>query len=246
MTTKLPEPFWRGESSTVYWADSADIVPALPDRCVQVLITDPPYGIEWQSNRRTEQFAVLAGDGNAPEDREAIRTVLAASLRTLAQHRHIYVFGPTDVLEGLKVSDVVSLIWDKTTMGSGDLTAPWGPSHEAIAFTTNKYSHAGKAGKPVLPTRLRKSTILSYPRPTGRNVRHPSEKPVPLLRELLESSSRQGETVLDPFAGSGSTGVAAILTGRKAILVEKDLDYCRMIAGRLAAAEATMTDMRRL
>jgi site-specific DNA-methyltransferase (adenine-specific) len=243
---KLPAPFFQSDHATLYWADAADIVPNLPSRSCDLLLTDPPYGQDWQSNRRAVPLDRLFGDGDTPAERDAIRQVLAASLRTLGQHRHVYVFGPTDVLEGLKVADVVQLVWDKCLMGSGNLTAPWGPSHELIAFTVSKHDHAGKAGRSVLPTRLRKSTILSYPRPTGGNVRHPAEKPVALLRELLESSSRQGEVVLDPYAGSGSTGVAAILTGRSAVLVERDHAYCEMIADRLAAAEAAMADQVRL
>jgi site-specific DNA-methyltransferase (adenine-specific) len=243
---KLPAPFFQSDHATLYWADAADIVPNLPRRSCDLLLTDPPYGKEWESNRRAVPFGQLFGDGASDDERAAIRSVLGSALATLGQHRHVYVFGPTDVLDGLKVADVVQLVWDKTLMGSGDIRSPWGPSHELIAFTVSKHDHAGKAGRSVLPTRLRKSTILSYPRPTGGNVRHPAEKPVPLLRELLESSSRQGETVLDPYAGSGSTGVAAILTGRNAVLVEQDLGYCRMIAGRLEAAEAAAAGMSKL
>ena len=82
---------------------------------------------------------------------------------------------------------------------------------------------------------MRRGTVLRYPNTRGRGAtRHPTEKPVALLRELIESSSRFGETVLDPFIGSGSTLVAAALEGRKAIGIEIEERYCEIAANRLA------------
>jgi site-specific DNA-methyltransferase (adenine-specific) len=66
-------------------------------------------------------------------------------------------------------------------------------------------------------------------------VRHPNEKPVLLLRQLVESSSVIGETVLDPFAGSGSRLLAAVREGRKAIGVEISEQYCEMAARDLVS-----------
>lgn len=229
---------------TVYHGRAEDTLPLLRTETVDLVVTDPPYGVEWQSNRRAESFDPIAND--SATDRDVIRRILTECIRVVGQHRHLYVFGPNDVLSGQKVSDVVELIWDKGTMGSGDVTSCWGPQHEPINFTVSKHRHAGKAGKPVLPTRLRKGSILRYNRPTGRTVRHPSEKPVPLMRELIESSSRQGETVLDCFAGSGSTGVAAILTGRRTILIESHAPYVDLIVQRAIKAEqlaATLGDV---
>jgi site-specific DNA-methyltransferase (adenine-specific) len=80
--------------------------------------------------------------------------------------------------------------------------------------------------------------VLRFGRRTGRTVRHPTEKPTDLLAELIESSSRVGEVVLDPFAGVGSTGVAAILRGRRALLVEVDERYAEIAVERLRVAEA--------
>ena len=84
---------------------------------------------------------------------------------------------------------------------------------------------------------MRKGTVLRFMRPTGRKVRHPSEKPVPLLSELIESSTRRGDLVVDPFAGVGSTGVAAILAGRRALLIEKDPQWIQILIERVKRAE---------
>lgn len=61
-------------------------------------------------------------------------------------------------------------------------------------------------------------------------------KPVQLMRELVKDYSREGDTVLDPFSGSGTTGIAALHEGRRAILIEKDPAYCALIRKRVAAA----------
>lgn len=220
---------WRG--------DALNVLPTYETESLHLLLTDPPYGQRWQSRHRAEQFDQLEGDSGTDDDLAMIRTVLADGIRLISQQRHLYVFGPAQVLDGLKVSQPVELIWAKGLMSGGDLTAPWGPEHERISFAVSKFRHGGKAGVATVPARLRKGSVITCPRPTGRKVRHPSEKPVQLLRELIESSSRFGETVCDPFAGVGSTGVAAVLCGRRAVLVEKDPRYVTIAAERLQRAE---------
>jgi site-specific DNA-methyltransferase (adenine-specific) len=90
---------------------------------------------------------------------------------------------------------------------------------------------------------LRKGSVLRFTRPTGRKVRHPNEKPVALCRELIESSTRQGDLVLDPFAGSGSTAVAAVLSGRRAVLVESDVRWLTLAIDRVTRAEKLADEM---
>jgi len=230
---------YESDAVTLWHGDAREVLPTIEKESVGLILTDPPYGVAWESNTRAESFGQLLGDG--ADDRDVIADVLRESVRIVGQSRHLYVFGPKDVLEGQKVSEVVELIWDKGILGSGDVTSPWGPQHERISFCVSQYRHAGKSGDSVLPTRMRKGSVLRFTRPTGRKVRHPSEKPVALLSELIESSTRRGDTVVDPFAGVGSTGVAAILTGRKAVLVELDERWIPVAVERLRAAEAAAT-----
>jgi DNA modification methylase len=230
---------YESDAVTLWHGDALEVLPTIEKESVGLILTDPPYGVEWESNRRAESMGQLLGDGGA--ERGGISEVMRECVRIVGQNRHLYVFGPADVLEGQKVSEVVELIWDKGVLGSGDVTAPWGPQHERISFCVSKFRHAGESGDSVLPTRMRKGSVLRFTRPTGRKVRHPSEKPVALLSELIESSTRRGDTVVDPFAGVGSTGVAAILTGRKAVLVELDERWIPVAVERLRAAEAAAT-----
>ncbi|MCZ4069239.1 DNA methyltransferase [Microbacterium sp. H37-C3] len=231
------ELVYESESAALWLGDARDVLADIPKESTHLILTDPPYGVEWRSNQRAERFSQLVGDGASEDERAIVREVLRHCVRIVGQNRHLYVFGPSDVLDGQKVSEVVELIWDKGTLGSGDVTSVWGPQHERVSFCTSKFRHAGQTGGSGVPTRLRKGSILRFTRPTGRKVRHPSEKPVPLLTELIESSSRRGELIVDPFAGVGSTGVAAILSGRRALLVEKDPQWIPIAVERLKRAE---------
>lgn len=231
-----PVVVYRSEWATVVHGAAEDYLPKLPTESFGLVVTDPPYGVEWESGHRTESFGQLHGDGAA--DRDTIAAVLRESVRLVGQSRHLYVFGPVDVLDGLKVSAPAELIWEKGAMGGGDTSSPWGPSHERLSFVVSKHRHGGKTGRESVPARLRRGSVLRYNRPTGRKVRHPSEKPVPLLRELIESSSRQGDAVLDPFGGVCSTAVAAILCGRRALVVDTDRRWLDLGVPRIRAAEA--------
>lgn len=83
--------------------------------------------------------------------------------------------------------------------------------------------------------RWKRGSVLKYQRIHGGGVdKHPNEKPVPLLRELIECSSRFNEIVLDPFMGSGATIEAAHKEGRRAIGIEQDERWCEMSAKRLS------------
>jgi DNA modification methylase len=242
--TKAPVCVYESEWAEVWLGDARDVLAAVGTESAGLVVTDPPYGVEWCSNWRTQRFDQLVGDGDSVDERAIVSDVIEQLVRVVGQHRHLYVFGPADVLENQKVSEVVELIWDKGVMGSGDVTSVWGPQHERINFCTSKFRHAGKSGTSTLPTRMRKGSVLRFNRPTGRKVRHPSEKPVDLLCELIESSSRRGDLVVDAFAGTGSTGVAAILTGRRTLLIEKDPQWTPLIVERIREAERIAAQMR--
>lgn len=233
----------ESEFATLWLGDSRDVLATYGNECVDLVVTDPPYGMEFRSGARLESFEPIANDGNNPEDKAVVFEVIRHAVRMVGQNRHIYVFGPQSLLDGHKVSAVADLVWDKATSGMGNLIAPWGPAHEPLSFATSMFRHGGKTGNDNLPVRLRKGSVLRFPRKTGRKVRHPAEKPIPLLRELIESSSRQGELVLDPFCGSGSTAVAAILSGRRALTVELTEHDAELALGRIKAAERLYRDM---
>ncbi len=233
-------PFFESEHVTLYHGDALDVLLDLPTSSVDLIACDPPYGVQWQSNKRTAKFAPIANDDGLFD----VMGALAVGLPVLKRGRHVYVFGPAD-LSKLPLTESAELIWDKELVGMGDLTLPWGPQHERITFATYEISKANREkGYGRLAARLRSGSVIHAQRPQGSGVkRHPTEKPVALMRQLIESSTVLGETVLDPFAGSGSTLVAAVIEGRKAIGIEVDEGYCSLAADRIASVEALVAEV---
>lgn len=229
-----PVPLYADEYATLYCDDALDVLPHLPRGSADLIVTDPPYGVAWQSNRRADTFPLIAGDHST----DVARAVLAEALPVLRNRRHLYVFGPESIVDGFPIGATAELVWDRMTKGSGDLSSPWGPQHDRITFAT--YVNDGPVARATaggrLSARLRRGSIIAARRPHGGGVDHPTRKPVALMRQLIESSTVLGETVLDPCAGTGATGVAAVLAGRRAVLIEVDPGFAHRAAERLAEA----------
>ena len=202
--------YYQDENVTLYHGDCREITAWLD---ADVLVTDPPYGIDYQSGRRRDTLAAsIVGD----KDTTARDDVLAAW-----GDRPAVVFGTWRIPrpEGTRAR----LIWDtKGALGMGDLTIPWKPSDQEIYVLGSGFS--GRRDTNVLTCAPVQSMAKN-----GRQ--HPHEKPVPLLERLLVKCPPG--VVADPFAGSGSTLRAAANLGRKAIGVELDERYCEIIAKSL-------------
>lgn len=221
-------PYFEAAGVKLYHTDCQGIqVPC------DLILTDPPYGQSFVSGRADGKWGALFGDDDAP----SVEAALGRALKGLRRGRHVYIFDGRLDLSKLPLCGATELIWDKGTIGMGDLTSPWGPQHESIVFATYEISKANREkGYGNLSARLRKGSILRATRPISAAVKHhPTEKPVDILRQMIESSSVMGETVYDPFAGSGSTLVAALLEGREAVGCEIDERYCEAAARRLRA-----------
>jgi site-specific DNA-methyltransferase (adenine-specific) len=217
------KPYYQESGITIYHGDCRDILASVP--VCDLLLTDPPYGISYRSNY-TQGRMFITGDSDSTDVVELLRLALAR----LVPQRHVYVFGPLD-LSTLPIYSTVEIAWDKGRLGLGDLSLPWAQSHERITFgvySTRKDAQSRNRG--ALAARLRRGSVIScgqYPE------LHPTEKPILLLRQLIEASSLIGDTVLDPFMGAGSSLVASRLEGRKAIGIEIEEKYCEIAADRL-------------
>jgi DNA modification methylase len=233
------KPYYEAHGIALYVADCRDVLPTLPQGRdgAHLLLTDPPYGVSaTASGHRKSQLAMssIANDKDTVVANEGI----AAAWSALRFGRHAYVFGPFNLTAFHNAAGCCELIWDKCHLGMGDLASPWGPAHEPIQFAkrvdgaamTRRGSGGGLA-------RARRGSVLRHPRQNASGAKfHIADKPVPLLRELIEMSSRHGETVLDPFAGSGSTLLAAMIEGRKAIGIELEEPWAEVAAKRLDEA----------
>lgn len=215
---------------TLYHGDCRDILPNIG--VCDLLLTDPPYGVGFQSGRGDHE-RIAGDDGSLP-----LSAWLSLALKQIRRGRHAYIFGakPSDIHPDMALCGFAELVWDKTVVGMGDLSSPWAPQHENILFGVQEISKANRAKNyGAHAARLRKGSVLRVQRgQSSQTLRHPTEKPVELLRILIESSSTFGETVLDPFAGSGSTLAAAVAEGRKSVGIELEERYCEVAAKRLS------------
>ena len=180
----------------------------LADGSIDLVITDPPYGIEYHSNR--SQFSEhvtkegIENDGLVEALELLDKTCEVLSRKTKADS-HLYFFAGWRVCPQFRaiigryftIRNVI--IWDKGNHGAGDLEYSWGNRYETIIYAT-------KGNRPL---RKRKADIVSVPKVDSSRMIHPTQKPVALIKELLEASARPADTVCDPFMGSGSTIKAA-------------------------------------
>lgn len=184
-----------------------------------VLFTDPPYGIAYRSGSRRDTLAPsIAGDLDT--------TVRDDALTRWGGVRPALVFGTWRIPR--PAGTHTRLIWDtKGALGMGDLTIPWKPSDQEIYALGRGF--IGRRDSNVITC----APVQSMSR-GGRQ--HPHEKPVALLAALIGKCPPG--VLADPFAGSGSLGVAAKMLGRPAVLVELDERYCEITARRLRNADA--------
>jgi len=212
--------------------DARELVQSVADGSVRLLLTDPPYGMEYRSNRRwaSEAPGEILNDG-VDEAFGLIEDVLRKAVPKLQDDAHVLVFCSwrgeprvRQVLEAVGLSVKGSLVWVKEEHSAGDVRGGFAPRHERIV-------HAVKGSPEVTP---RRADVFQVPR--ARRDLHPAEKPVELLRQLIECTTREGDLVLDPFAGVASTLVAALELGREFAGFELDAEYYERGRERLLRA----------
>lgn len=192
-----------------------------------VLITDPPYGMDYISNfAQAGPSAPVRGDKNTVERDSLLERWFTLEGRL---NRPAVVFGTWRVVgPSWPVRQLV--IWHKGDRpGMGDLSLPWGPSHEDIYIMggIGEGHWTGKRGPSVIRARVREGNAKNSHNKHG----HPTPKPVLLMQDLVAHTL--GATIIDPFAGSGSTLVAARMLGRRAVGIEMDKDYATGMVDRI-------------
>lgn len=214
--------------SKIDLGDCFDVMRGMPDASVDMMLTDPPYGMSYQSNRRAKGFDRIVGDSSL----DWIDDFVSESHRVMKSNTAAYIFCSWHNVDVFKASVERHfrlkniLVWVKNNHGSGDLKGAYAPKHEFILF-----AHKGR----VLLRDGRRPDILEFPKVSGRVMRHPTQKPVQLLERLILDASDSGDVVFDPFMGSGSTGVAALGLGRRFRGIEMDGEYFYTADERLNA-----------
>ncbi len=211
------KPYYQDSSVTIYHGDCREIVPTLGR--FDLLLTDPPYGIAW-TKPELKKAKSRAHDGIAcDEDTSARDLVLAFG----ASDRAI-VFGSFQAPFPSDVRQV--LIWAKPgDAGLFGTVAGYRRDVEPI-FICGQWPAEGVKRSSVL-----RGTAQFRGHAAKENGSHPHAKPVDLLIQLIEATD--AKTVLDPFAGSGTTGRACKDLGRKCVMIEREEKYCEIAARRM-------------
>lgn len=250
------KPYYEDTASgiTIYHGEALVVLASMPDASVDAMVTDPPYssGGMFRSDRAVEPSAKYRGwsqnkdgtsrkpaaeygtfGGDSRDQRSFMGWVSAWSfqaLRTTVLGGHSFMF--TDWRQLPAATDAVQfggwtwrglIVWDK---GVGRPMKGRFRNHlEYVVWSTN----GAAKGTDDYP-----STLITVPTvPTGSRE-HVTQKPTKLLKQLMRVVPGEAPTVLDPFAGSGSTLVAAKSLGHRAIGIEIDERYCEIAANRLA------------
>jgi len=207
-------------ANTILNAECIKALPMLPDRTVQFILTDPPY----IRNYRSRDGRRVANDDND----KWLKPAFAEMYRVLAQDSFCVSF------YGWPQADKFMQAY--RAAGFRIVGHIMFPKRYASSTRFLKYSHEsahllakGDPGQPENPIR----DVIDWEY-TG-NKFHPTQKPLAALMPLIEAFSNPGDTVLDPFAGSGSSLLAARMLGRSYIGVEMDRKYHAIAAKRLAS-----------
>ena len=235
---------------------SSEAMEELPDHCVHLMITSPPYNVKKEYDQ----------DLTLDEYRDLLRRVLQETYRVLVTGGRACVnvanLGrkPYLPLHAFIIEDILNIgfmmrgeiIWNKAASASA--STAWGSwlsaknpvlrdIHEYIlVFSKGSFSRDGKSHESTIEKddflELTKS-VWTFPAVSARRIGHPAPFPEELPRRLIELYSFKGDVVLDPFCGSGTTCLAALKTGRKYVGYEIESEYVGLAERRVKeAAEA--------
>jgi len=197
--------------ATLYLGDCMDILPTLDK--VDAVITDPPYGIgadkhAGKAENGWTQWEVSGWDSARPEI-GTIKAILKAG-------KVLIIWGGNYFTDCLPPS-MQWLVWDKGQRGFSlaDCEFAWSSQNKAARIFDYARALAMQDGK-----------------------QHPTQKPIALMEWCIDQCKNNPQTILDPFMGSGTTGVAAVQMGRKFIGIEREPSYCDIACQRIETAQA--------
>lgn len=210
------KPYYQDSACTIYHGDCREIIPDLA--AMELLITDPPYGMDYQSARRTDwqRKPKIQGDKEFPY-------WLFKADASIAK----FICCRWDNLVDFPKPDSF-IVWDKMRHGMGDLEHEFGRQWEALAF------YAGPKHRFL----RRPIDIIRVPCVPPTALDHPNQKPPELFTPLI--TSHPGD-ILDPYCGTGAILRAAKDIGRKAIGIEIEERYCEIAANRLSQEVLALT-----
>ncbi|MHA0043491.1 DNA-methyltransferase [Deinococcus sp. PEB2-63] len=241
-----------------------DLMRTLPDQSIDALISDPPYGttalkfdqtaIDWEAwwveaKRITKPTAPIVLFAQQPfttdlivSNRKMFRYLLVwqktmptgfldANARPLRAHEDILVFAHGGTVGSNKNKPTYN---PQKTPGEGYSRNRGGVADHYASTERSSGNYEGRHPTSVLTLSNHNGALWGK---TEDVVKHPTAKPIPIMRWLVATYSNPGDTVLDPFAGSGTTGVACVQLGREFIGVELDATYHALASQRIAETQ---------
>ena len=188
--------------NTIILGDCLDVMREMPDKCIDLVLTDPPYGIGGGGLKGGRPFSMSGGD------------------KWDIQPEEIYFN------EIFRISKN-QIIWGGNyfNLGRSRGFIVWYKENDGRDFSECEYAWSSFEK----PSRIYKKRFIGK-----KDTLHPTEKPVSLFQWILKNYSEPVMTIFDPFAGSGTTAIACLETGRNYILVEKEPEYVDIINKRIA------------
>lgn len=199
----------------------------IPDQSVDMILCDPPYGIDFQSMWRSKEqrFSKIAND------KQPFIEFIKPAILTLKETGCMLVFTRWDVQShfideinagGAVVKNII--IWDKKQHGMGDWKRSYGSRYESIIFAI-KPQFLFPSKRPV--------DVIQEQKVSPNKLLHPNEKPVKLMQTLINQTTSPNDMVMDCCMGVGSTGVACVNTNRNFIGMELDEKYFKIAKQRI-------------
>jgi adenine-specific DNA-methyltransferase len=210
----------------VFQGDCTRVLKQLPDGFVDLVVTDPPYGVRYQDSKGRK----IANDGDLSSILGAF-TDLYRVLKPDSVCISFYGWGQVDAFfrawRRAGFRPVGHIVWVKEYA-----------SRTRYVHYRHEQAYVLAKGSPKMPEQPIDDI---QPWVYSGNQDHPTQKAVRILTPIIEAFSQPGQLVLDPFAGSGSTLVAAAISGRRYLGVELEQNYCRVACERLANVQRKLS-----
>ena len=210
---KYPDDF----INKIICGDCLKVMKGIPDKSVDLVLTDPPYGLNKDGVR---------GDA----DLSLFYNVLPECDRVLKNNSFFITFFSTKFLPQLFKNNPFNYFWQIV------LYCPQGRVRSPIGYTKFMYCSIFKKGNPKI-IRLNKDIFIDTPgkmvEPDEGYINHPTPKPKHFVKEILKMFTKENDLILDPFLGSGTTAVACKSLRRCYIGIEISPEYCEMARKRV-------------
>lgn len=206
----------------IHKTDCIAFMQQLPSESVDLIVTDPPYLMNYKTRRRKNRNDKFCSAIIGDTSNELIVAYIKECYRILKNNSACYMFCNANKVEFFKTElqkyfNIKNIIvWVKNNHTAGDLVAQYGKRHEFIFYVN-------KGRSPIRNGRI--SDVWEFDKVPSSRLLHQNQKPVELIKQCITKSSDAGGVVFDGFMGSGTTAIACLETDRHYIGCELDEEY---------------------